>query len=195
MNRFVLSENYCNEQIDIAREFIHEKDYEMAIDQLKETIAVINFEKKYLTDYFTAIKLLALCYRKINNYRMAELELNKGITLLKKVFMDKFTDQAYKEYGNCIVNLGIVYESSGDLEKAVMEYNRAEKIFKIIADNQNLFKLYLTIFFASLKMNNLEKARDYLNNAIYIAKQNHIEYDEEMIKHCYLMVKEAEKNV
>lgn len=160
---------YLLEQIDIARELIAEKEFDSAIDYLKDAFCSIKGEEDIYSEEFVRIcKLLGLCYRKKNMSIEGIKILKTAEVLCKRIYLK--TNDIYwrKELAVCYVNEAIIYDAQGDFNKAIIIYENAIEIFHKLGDDESRLKAMLSLGVVYSKVNKSENTKLIYQEALDI---------------------------
>jgi len=84
--------------------------------------------KKFILELFKTTNSLAKTYMKIGNIKQAKTDYQNGFKLISKT--------KYKEYiALSYHNLAIVFTKNSEFKEALIKYNRAEKLYKLLEQN------------------------------------------------------------
>lgn len=144
---------YLLEEMDEARGFIGEKNFESAINILKDLLNMIAGDDHYYEQTVNIYKLLGLCYRKLDMHDEGIQILNLAEELCKKIFFKRKDKFWQRELAVCYVNKAIIYDSKNFFKEAITYYESAIIIFEELKDDESKNKVMLSLELAYNKAN------------------------------------------
>lgn len=160
---------YLLEQIEQAREFIAEQEFDTAIYCLREALGTLKgVEETYSEEVVKMCKLLGLCYRKKNMLEEGIKALRKAEELCRKKYLKKNDIFWRRELAICYVNEAIIYDSQEKFNKAIGLYENAIELFKELEDNESRVKAMLSLGVAYSKVNDNETVKALYEEALNI---------------------------
>jgi len=154
--------------ISDARNFHNHGMYEDAISLLSSVYVTSPVSLKSAEVY----KLLSSNYRKLGDYDMALININKAINITKKLRAKSSTlNEAELESAICLMNKGIIFEERGESSKAIAIYREALILFKQLhgenkAENGIIINSLVTLGIAYYNRSDFINSRNVLFEAL-----------------------------
>ena len=129
-------------------------DFDKAINLTKKTIK-ISKDKNYLEELAYAYLKGAKAKRDKELLDEAESDLNKSVTLLKKLEDNRILGEAY-------MALGLLHKKKKENDKAILNFNKAVEIFKDLDQPSYILSAYVEIMSFYKDIGSLDKEREYI---------------------------------
>lgn len=163
------------EQIEEAKEFIVEQEFENAIDVLDKALDIIGeMEEMYAEETVKICKLQGLCYRKNNMFEEGIEVLNKAENLCRKLYLKRNDIAWRRELAICYMNKAIIYDSQERVREAIELYKSAIELFSDLNDNESRVKAMLSLGVAYGKINNYQEVKALYKQALNIIGSDYL---------------------
>lgn len=176
-----IEDYYFEEQKMQIREFYSDGLYIEGIKAAVVTLSNLSTASLREKYYVSFCKLLAMGYRKTGKTKLALDVINKGISFVTTKLDNDSSAQWNSELATLYMNLGVIYENTGNHIGAVDSYSRAMRIFEENEDFNHLMMAFETILGTYVSFGRYIEANETITKMKLLSSAHYVALDENMI--------------